>query len=226
MGNILSTQLHCRVPDPTEAQELVVLQQHLRAWAREVQGKRRHVAAEVAHSEDEILWQPLRFAPDHPADPWVHEPVLVARGRDRPHALEAEIPHDVWLQEWRDHGAGCTVNVNRHVEAGVCLDRVECRRDRCHRLVCPGVGDTHDRDDADGVLVDVLLEFMPVKAWVLLGDRHHPHLDVPIIAKLLPTHLHRRTHHEVRRLGRLPCCAARDLPRALEREPAEHARLR
>ena len=93
------------------------------------------------------------------------------------------------------------------------------------RLVHAGVGHAHDRDDADGVLVDVLLELEAVEHLVLLGDRHVARLDVPVVAELLPAHLHRAGEDEVGLLGRLARRAPCQLPAALERQPAEHARL-
>ena len=48
---------------------------------------------------------------------------------------------------------------------------VELGGDLGDRLVGAGVGDAHDRDDADRVLVDVLLQVVAVEHRVLLGDR-------------------------------------------------------
>ena len=54
--------------------------------------------------------------------------------------------------------------------------------------------------------------------------RHHPRLDVPVAAELLPAHLHVRAHDQVR-----PAASGSSpgpgRPAALERHPGEHAGL-
>ena len=223
--DILRCLLHLVVAVPAEAEEQVVLQQHLGARTREVQGEARHVPAEVGDVEDELLRQVVDRAPDHPAEAGVDEPVLVGGGADRRDALDAEVPFEIGLQEGRDHAARCPVDVDRDVQAGVGLDPVERLGDLGDRLVHARVGDAHDRDDADGVLVDVLLEFEAVEHLVLVGDRHVARLDVPVVAELLPAHLDGAGEDEVRLLGRLARRAPSELPAALERQAAEHAGL-
>ena len=139
--------------------------------------------------------------------------------------FDAEVPLQLGLQERRDHAAGRAVDVDRDVEPGLCLDAVERLGDLGDRLVHAGVGHAHDRHDADRVLVDVLLELVAVEALVLVGDRHVARLDVPVVAELLPAHLHGAGEDEVGLLRGLARRAPRELPAALEREAAEHARL-
>ncbi|CAH0195402.1 hypothetical protein SRABI128_01611 [Microbacterium sp. Bi128] len=111
------------------------------------------------------------------------------------------------------------------VPAVLGLDLVELRGDLLDRLVEAGVGLTEDRDDADGVLVDVLLQLEAVEHEVLLGDGHVTGLNVPVVAELLPHHLHAGREHEVRQPGRLALGGATLLPQTLQRETAEHAGL-
>ena len=110
--------------------------------------------------------------------------------------------------------------------SGLGLDAVQGFGDLCDRLIDAGIGDAHDRDDADRVLVDVLVEFESIEALVLVGDRNVAGLDVPVVAELLPAHLHRAGQDQVGLLGGQPGRAARLLPAPLERQTAEHARLR
>ena len=141
------------------------------------------------------------------------------------HALEPEVPFQIRLQERRDHRPRGSVDMDRDVEPRRRLDLIELRGDLRDRLVGARVRDAHDRDDADRVLVDVLLELEPVEHRVLLADGDESHLDVPVVAELLPAHLDRRAHDEVRLLGRGALGAAPMLPEPLEGEPAEHARF-
>src|SRR5690606_26572190 len=68
--------LHLLVPFEALLEEEVVLQEALRARAREVQRERGHLAAEVTHLEEEVLRQPLLFAPHDPADAGIDAPYL------------------------------------------------------------------------------------------------------------------------------------------------------
>ena len=48
---------------------------------------------------------------------WVHEAILVARGIDGHHILEAEVPLQVWLYERRHEAPAGPVDVDPHAEA-------------------------------------------------------------------------------------------------------------
>ena len=56
-------------------------------------------------------------------------------------------------------------------------------------VVAPGVGDPHDPDDPDRVLVDVVQHVVKVQGLVLPVHWHRSHFDVPVSAELLPTNL-------------------------------------
>src|SRR5215218_5022557 len=105
----------------TETQEVVVLSHDLRAWAREVQREGGHVSPQVVHPEDEILRQGLRVAPDGPANPRVDPAVLVARGVDRSHPRQAEVPEKIGVYKWCDHAPRSPIYVDRHVETSTLL---------------------------------------------------------------------------------------------------------
>lgn len=48
---------------------------------------------------------------------WVHEAILVARGINGHHVLEAEVPLQVWLHKWRHKAPAGSVNMDAHAEA-------------------------------------------------------------------------------------------------------------
>ncbi len=82
---------------------------------------------------------------------------------DRMDPVDPEVPLEFGLQERRDEAARGGVDVNRYVQARIGLDPVKRGSDRVNWLVHAGVGGTHDRDQADGVLVDVGGEVVPVE---------------------------------------------------------------
>jgi len=59
----------------------------------------------------------------------------VARGVDRLHARDPEVPLEIGLQERRDEPARGSVDVQRHVEPGARLQVVECSGNLLDRLV-------------------------------------------------------------------------------------------
>src|SRR4029450_6841689 len=76
-------------------------------------------------------------APDHPPDPRVDEAVLVARGVDRLHPVEAEVPLEVGVDERGHEPPGRGVDVQRHVGPAPGGPGVEGGGDLPHRL-CGG----------------------------------------------------------------------------------------
>jgi hypothetical protein len=195
--------LHAPVSLEAEAQEVVVLGDHLRAGTREVEREGRHVVAEVVDPEDEVIGKRLCVAPDDPADARVDESVLVPRRVDRCDAGQAEVPLEVGVDERRDEGAGRAVDVDGNVEPGPLLQLVERRADLRDRLVRAVERRAEDRDDADRVLVAVLDGLLRREGEAISLHRHETHLDVPVVGELLPAHLDVDAHDEVRLVGRL-----------------------
>ena len=115
--------------------------------------------------------------------------------------------------------------MERNVEAGPRLQRVERRADLRDGLVRAVEGGAEDRDDADRVLVAALDGLLGGEVEAVALHRHEPHLDVPVVRELLPAHLDVDAHHDVRLVGWLPRRRSRLLPATLEGEPAEHRRL-
>ena len=104
-------------PVEAEPEEVVVLGDDLGARPREVEGERRHVVPEVVDPEDQVLGQRRGIAPDDPADTGVDEPVLVPRRVDRGDARQAEVPHQLRVEERGDERPGRAVDVHGHVDA-------------------------------------------------------------------------------------------------------------
>src|SRR5262245_38481007 len=134
-GYVAPVLLDSPVALETEPQEVVVLRDDLGSRTREVQRERRHVVAEVVDPENQILGQRLAVAPHDPAHAGVDEPELVPRGVDRDDSRQLEVPRELGVDERRDERAGGPVDMNWHVEAGLCLEGVERLADLLDRLV-------------------------------------------------------------------------------------------
>ena len=80
--------------------------------------------------------------------------------------------------------------------------------------------------DADRVLVDVRLHVLGADRVLVGLQRDDPRLDVEVAAELLPHHVHVAAEHEVRPVGRLARRLAPLAPLPLQRQRAEHDRLR
>jgi hypothetical protein len=174
--------------------------------------------------EDQVVGELGDVAPDHPPHAQWGEAELVARGADRLHPRQPEVPQHLGRAERREERSARTVDVEVDVQAGVGLQLVECRSELGHRLVAPRVGHTEGRHHEDRVLVDELEHVLD--AHVVVAGRHPDlsHLDVPVLGELVPHHLHRTAHHvrsvrgQARRRTLLP-------PTPLRRHAGEHAGL-
>ena len=158
---------HLGVTAAAQAQEVVVLTDHLVSRPGEVQGERRHVPAEVVHPEDQILRQKVGVAPHHETDTWIGQSVLVAADVDRRHPRETEVPLEVGMQEWHDESSAGPVDMHRDVQAPVLGHGVQRGADVGDRLQFTGVGGAQDGHHADGVLVatDCLSEGINLQEW-------------------------------------------------------------
>ncbi len=93
-------------------------------------------------------------------------------------------------------------------------------------VAVPGEGRAEDGGDADRVLVEVGLDVLGADRVLALGQRHDPRLDVEVAAELLPDDVDVAAEDEVRGVGRLARGFAALAPFPLQREGAEHDRLR
>src|SRR5829696_1954133 len=144
--------------------------------------------------------------------------VLVTRGVDRGHPLKAEVPHEIGIDEGRDHPPRSPVHVDGHVEAGALLQIVEGVRDLLDRLVRAVEGRAEDGHHADGVLVAELDRLLAVKVETVSLHRHVAGLDLEVVAELLPADLDVYAHDHVGPLGALPGRASPLLPAPFEGE--------
>lgn len=147
-----------------------------------------------------------------------------ARGVDRLHPGQAEIPGQVRRAEGREEASARPVHMDRHVEPGLGLELVKGVGDRLHRLVLAGEGDAEGGDHADGVLVDPLEHFRGVEDQPVALHGDLADLDVEIAGELVPADLHGAADH-VELVGGFSGRLARLAPAPFEREPAQHRRL-
>ena len=103
--------------------------------------------------EDQVFGQAVGVAPYDPAHAREHEAVLVARGVDRHHAGNAEVPLEVRVQERSDEAAGGAVDVHRYVGAAAGREIVERLRDPGDILVAAVERRAEHGDDPDRVLI-------------------------------------------------------------------------
>jgi hypothetical protein len=89
-----------------------------------------------------------------------------------------------------------------------------------------GEGGAEDGGDADRVLVDQRLDVLGADHVFVFPQRHDPRLDVEVAAELVPDDVDIAAVDEVRLLDREPGGFAALLPFPLQRERAEHDRLR
>ena len=82
------------------------------------------------------------------------------------------------------------------------------------------------RRDADRVLVDVRLDVLGADRVLVVLQRDDPRLDVEVAAELLPHDVHVAAEDEVRPVGGLARRLAARAPLPLQRQRAEHDRLR
>ena len=89
-----------------------------------------------------------------------------------------------------------------------------------------GEGRAEDGGDADRVLVDVRLDVLGPDHVLVLAQADDPRFDVEVAAELLPDHVDVAAEDEVRLVDRQARRLAALLPLPLQRERAEHDRLR
>ena len=150
----------------------------------------------------------------------------MARHVDRAHPLEAEVPRRVGVQERPHEAAAGAVDVQRDVEALLLVQPHEQVVDPDDVVGVAGERRAEDGGDADRVLVDVRLDVLGADRELVRLQRDDPRLDVEVAAELLPHDVHVAAEHEVRPVRRLAGGLAPRAPLPLQRQRAEHDRLR
>ena len=150
----------------------------------------------------------------------------MARDVDRAHALEPEVPRRVRVQERPHEAAAGAVDVQRHVEAALLVQADEQVVDADDVVGVAGERRAQDRGDADRVLVDVRLDVLGPDRELVALQRDDARLDVEVAAELLPHDVHVAAEDEVRAVGGLARRLAARAPLPLQRQRAEHDRLR
>ena len=145
---------------------------------------------------------------------------------DRADLLEPEVPRRVRVQERPHEAAAGAVDVQRHVEPALVAQPHEQVVDAADVVGVAGERGAQHRGDADRVLVDVGLDVLGADRVLVGLERDDARLDVEVAAELLPHDVHVAAEDEVRArrvlAGRLAALA----PLPLQRQRAEHDRLR
>src|SRR5579859_6462573 len=113
----------------------------------------------------------------------------MSRGVDGFDAGQTEVPEQIGLDERREEGAAGSIDVNGNVEAGACLQLVEGVADLFDRLELQGEGDAKGDDDADGVFVAALEDFIGGEQEAVAFHGDLADLDVEVAAELMPADL-------------------------------------
>ena len=150
----------------------------------------------------------------------------MARHVDRADLLEPEVPLGVRVQERPHEAAARAVDVHRDVDPALLLDAQQEVVDADDVVGVTGERRPDDRGDADRVLVEVGLHVVGPDDVLAVLQRDDPRLDVEVAAELVPHDVHVAAEDEVRPVGRLALGLAPLAPLPLQRERAEHDRLR
>jgi hypothetical protein len=150
----------------------------------------------------------------------------VPRGVDRANLLEPEIPSGVRVEERPDEGAAGAVDVQGNIQALLVAKSDQQVVDADHFVGVAGEGRADHRRDADRVLIDVRLDVLGADRVLARLQGHDPRLDVEVAAELLPDHVDVATEDQVGLVGGLSRRLAALAPLPLQRQRAEHDRLR
>ena len=150
----------------------------------------------------------------------------MTRHVDRAHPLETEVPRRVGVQERPHEAAAGAVDVQRDVEPVVLEQAHEQVVDPDDVVGVPRERRAEDRGDADRVLVEMRLDVLGPDRELVRLQRDDARLDVEVAAELLPHDVHVAAEDEVRPVRRLAGGLAPRPPLPLQRQRAEHDRLR
>ncbi len=146
-------------------------------------------------------------------------------GVDRAHLLEPEVPLRVRVQERPRERAAGAVDVQRHVDSLVVLERDQVVVDPLDVVLVAGERGPEHRGDADRVLVDVGLHVLGTDRVLVGLQRHDARLDVEVAAELLPDDVHVAAEDQVGLGGVLAGGLLALAPLPFQRQGAEHDRL-
>lgn len=134
-----------------------------------------------------MFGQVALVSPDDPANTSVHKTELVAAGVDGFDARKLEVPlfAGLGVREWSNEASGRSIDVNGNVVAGLLLKGIQNVVNLLYRLVVTCVRAAQDYKHTNGVLVNVLLHQLRVKAVRrILRDRQDPGFDLEVAGKL------------------------------------------
>ncbi len=115
--------------------------------------------------------------------------------------------------------------MDRNVQAGLLLMRVQCDGDLLDGLVASVERRSHHDDHPDGVLVNELQRLFGVEGEAITFAGNLASLHVPVPAELVPAHLDVCAHDQVRLRGRLSFRLPLGPPSPLHGHAAQHAGL-
>src|SRR5208337_1461299 len=130
-GHLAARLMHGAIPGAAKPDEVVILRHDLAGGTREVDGQRGHCPAKVIDFEDQVFVEIGWLAPNDPAYAGIDQAVLVPRGVDGLDARQAEVPDEFGLDDRSDEAAACAIDMDRNIESGPGLKRIE----RCAQLL-------------------------------------------------------------------------------------------
>ena len=130
-------------------------------------------------------------------------------GVDRTHLFEAKIPFRVGIEKGPNESAAGTIDVQRDVRALALLQVDQEIVDPDNVVGVAGERGSHNRRDADRVLVDVRLDVLRAHRVLPRLQWHDPRLHVEVAAELLPHDVNVAAEHQVRAVGGLPSALRR-----------------
>ena len=188
-----------------------------------VQREGRHLAPQIVYVENQVLRKLFFGPPDRPANPRIHQPILVAGGIDGLHPLEAEIPLDLGLNERRNEPPACCIDVDGNIPARPRIQLVQRIVDFLDWFVTTGERSAKNGGDANGVLIAPLHGFLGIQAIAVAFHRNEAGLNLPVPAELLPTNLNIDAHDHIGFVSRLTFGLHSLLPLPLQGHATQHA---
>lgn len=167
-----------------QAQELVVLADDLGGSAREVEGDAALQRTQVIAVEYEVLRQRLGIAPNGPAQPRVHQAVLVTGNVDGGQVGQAEVKHDLWEHKWGHERPRGAIHMNHNVPPILGIQLTHCSIDAGDVLELPGVRAAKDCHHANRVLITLRRQQLRSRNVASFFRRNVARFDVPVATEL------------------------------------------
>src|ERR1022692_1918552 len=146
---VLASLMNGAIARLTQADQVIVLGDHLAGRPGEVDRQRGHGAAEVVHVEDQFRMQIRSLPPDDPPYARIYQSVLVTGRINRFDSGQPEVPPYVGVQKRSDEASARAIDMNRDVESGLFLQTVEGGAQGFHVLIVARVRTAHHSDHAD-----------------------------------------------------------------------------